>query len=160
MSTDCASVTAFGKIIFIPVNQNIPNLPLMNLLFFNDKERGDYYPWRAVCIDLEIDACGETMDDAWNRLKDSLNLHIAMWKRAVEGSITKTAKQIIQEAYSDTIQKQEYFRIYREVKLGYTMKNLEENTFIDPFSIEKRIIETANTEQESICRVIDELKAA
>jgi hypothetical protein len=160
MSLDCASVAAFGKIIFVPVNKDIPRLPLMNLLFFNDKERGDVYPWRAVCIDLELDACGDTMDEAWNSLKESLIMYIALQKKAVEGSVTEAAKRIIQEAYSDSQQKQQYFRIYREVKLEHTMKNLEENTFIDPVSIEKRIVETANSEQESICRVIDELKAA
>jgi len=60
MSLDCASVTAFGKIVFIPVNDNVPHLPKMNLLFLNDKERGEIYPWRAVCIDLELDAAGDT----------------------------------------------------------------------------------------------------
>jgi len=160
MALDLTSVSAFGKIVFIPVNESVPPLPLMNLLFFNDKERGDVYPWRAVCIDLELDACGDTMDDAWNSLKESLNIYIAMQKKASDGSITETAKRIIQEAFSDSVQKQQYIRIYREAKLEYTMKNLEKNPLIDPVSIEKRIVATAEKEQEPICRVIDELKAA
>ena len=161
MSLDLASVAAFGKIIFIPVvNESVPPLPLMNLLFFNDKERGDIYPWRAVCIDLELDACGETMDDAWNSLKESLNMYIAMNKRAVGGSITEAAKRIIQEAYSDSQQKQQYIRIYRDAKLEHTMKNLEKNPLTDLVSTEKRIVETANNEQEPICKVIEELEAA
>jgi len=160
MAFDRDSVAAFGKIIFIPVNENVPPLPLMNLLFFNDKERGDIYPWRAVCIDLELDAYGNTMDEAWNNLKDSLNMYIAMKKKASEGSITETAKRIIQEAYSDNQQKQQYIRIYREVKREYTMKNLDVNSLIDPVSTEKRIVEAAKTKNEPICRVIDELVAA
>jgi len=160
MSLDLASVAAFGKIVFIPVNESIPPLPLMNLLFFNDKERGDIFPWRAVCIDLELDACGENMEDAWNNLKVSLNMYIAMQKKSSGGSVTDTAKRIIQEAYTDSKQKQDYFKLYREVKLEHTMKNLEENPSIDLVSTEKRIVEAANTEQEPICKVIEERKAA
>jgi hypothetical protein len=160
MSFDLASVAAFGKIIFVPINDNIPPLPLMNLLFFNDKERGEVFPWRAVCIDLELDACGDTMDDAWDSLKESLSMYIAMQKKASKGSVTETAKHIIQEAFSDNAQKQQYIKIYREAKLEYTMKNLEENPLIDPVSIEKRIVAIAEKEQEPICRVIDEIKAA
>jgi len=160
MSLDLASVAAFGKIVFIPVNDSVPPLPLMNLLFFNDKERGEVYPWRAVCIDLELDACGDTMDDAWDSLKNSLNMYIAMQKKASGDLLTETAKRIIQEAYSDSVQKQQYFKIYREVKLEYTMKSLERNPLTDLVSTEKRIVEAANTKQESICRVIEELKAA
>ena len=87
MSLDCASVAAFGKIIFIPVNENVPPLPKMNLLFFNDRERGEIYPWRAACLDLELDAVGDTMDGAWDNLKDTLIMYIDMQRKAANGSI-------------------------------------------------------------------------
>jgi hypothetical protein len=161
MSLNSESVAAFGKIIFVPVTTDIPHLPVMNLLFFNDRERGDIYPWRAVCIDLELDAVGDTMDDAWNSLKESLTIYIDMQKRAANGSIVEAAKTIVKEAFADSTQKQEYIKVYRKVKLDYTMKNLESAATIDPVSTEKRIVETVRSGQkEPICRVIDELMAA
>ena len=161
MSLDCASVAAFGKIIFIPVNESVPHLPVMNLLFFNDAERGEIYPWRAACLDLELDAVGDTMDDAWDNLKETLTMYIEMQKKATNGSILEAAKIIIKEAFSESVQKREYFKVYRQVKLEYTMKNIESNAFTDPASTEKRIVEAIKSEHtEPICRVIDELKAA
>jgi hypothetical protein len=161
MSIDCNSVAAFGKIVFIPVNENVPHLPVMNLLFFNDMERGEIYPWRAACLDLELDAVGDTMDDAWNNLKETLTMYIDMQKKAVNGSIIEAAKIIIKEVFSESAQKREYFNIYRQVKLEYTMKALETNAFTEKASTEERIVETIKSEhKEPICRVIDELKAA
>jgi len=161
MSLNRDSVVAFGKVIFIPVNKNVPRLPVMNLLFLNDTERGEIYPWRAVCVDLELDAVGDTMDGAWDSLKESLNMYIEMQMKAVSGSIVEASKIIIKEAFSDSEQKQQYIKIYRQVKLEYTMMNLEANAFTDPASIEKRIAEVIRSEHtESICRVFDELKAA
>jgi len=155
MPIDCASIAAFGKIIFIPVNENVPSLPKMNLLFFNDKERGEIYPWRAACIDLELDAAGDTMDDAWDNLKKTLTMYIDMQKKAANGSIIEAARIIIQEAFSDSAQKQEYFSIYRQVKLNYAMKNIETDTFTDPISKEKHKIELLEAEKDSIRRVIN-----
>jgi hypothetical protein len=161
MSLDCSSVAAFGKIIFIPVDENVPHLPVMNLLFFNDMERGEIYPWRAACLDLELDAVGDTMDNAWDNLKETLTMYIDMQKKAANDSIIEAAKIIIQEAFSENDQKREYFKIYRQVKLEYTTKILDNNTFTDPASTEKRIVEAIRSDaKEPICRVIDELKAA
>jgi len=161
MSLNCDSVAAFGKIIFIPVQKNVPSLPLMNLLFFNDEERGEIYPWRAVCPDLELDAVGDTMDAAWDSLKEALSMYIEMQKKAAGGSIVEASKIIVKEVFSDSEQKQRYVKIYRQVKLKYAMMNLEANAFTDPASTEKRIVNVIESEHtESICRVIDELKAA
>lgn len=161
MSLDCNSVAAFGKIVFIPVNENVPYLPIMNLLIFNDTERGEIYPWRAACLDLELDAVGDTMDDAWNNLKETLTMYIDMQKKAANGSIIEAAKTIIRKSFSESTQKREYFNIYRQVKLEYTMRTLETNTFTEKASTEERIVETIKSEhKEHICRVIDELKAA
>jgi len=155
MPLNSASVAAFGKVIFIPINEDVPPLPNMNLLFLNDKERGDIYPWRAACIDLELDAAGDTMDDAWNNLKEALTMYIAMQKKAANDSITEAAKIIVREAFTDTAQKQEYLKLYRQVKLNYTMKNLETAAFTDPLLEEKHKIEKLEAEKEPIRRDIN-----
>ena len=161
MSLECDSVVAIGKVIFIPNKKNDLFLPVMKLLLLNDRERGEIYPWRAVCIDLELDAVGDTMDDAWNSLKESLTMYIDMQKKAANGSVVETAKNIIKEVFTDSVQKQEFIRIYRQVKLEKTMKSLESAEPRDPVLTERRIVEAVESEhEEPIKLVIEEFQVA
>jgi hypothetical protein len=116
------SVVDFGKIFFIPTHETVPPLPDMDLLFFYEKEeRGEIFPWRAVCIDLEIDAVGNSMDEAWDGLKNALTMFIDMEKKKANDSIIETAKRIIKTAFTLTEQKMAYINLYKQAELDYTV---------------------------------------
>jgi len=130
------SVVNLGKILFVPVQKTTPFLPAMSILFLKEEERGDIFPWRAVCIDLEIDACGDSVDEAWESLKESLALYINMEKEAAGGSIVEAAKTITKAALSESKQKREYFALYRQAKMEYFIRNIESDT--NPVHVMKR----------------------
>jgi len=121
------NVVELGKILFIPTSESVPPLPEMSLLFLKEEDRGDFYPWRAVCIDLEMDACGNSMPKAWENLKKSLLMYIEMEVKEADGSIIKAAKIITKAAFSETVQKKEYFSLYRQAKSDYLIRNIESN---------------------------------
>jgi hypothetical protein len=121
------SIFELGKIIFIPTNESVPPLPEMSLLFLKEEERCDIYPWRAVCIDLEMDACGNSMFRAWENLKKSLLMYIEMEEKEAGGSIIKAAKIITKAAFSESEQKREYFALYRQAKSEYFIRSIEAN---------------------------------
>jgi len=120
------SVVAFGKIYFIPKDESIPLLPEMSLLFLKDSSQDAIYPWRAACIDLEMDACGSSIKDAAKNLKKSLFMYIEMQREAADGSIMEAAKIITRAAFSKSKQKQVYFDLYRQVNEEYIMQTNEE----------------------------------
>jgi hypothetical protein len=115
------SIADFGKIFFIPTHESVPPLPDMDLLFFYEEERGEIFPWRAVCIDLEIDAVGNSMEEAWDGLKNALTMFIDMEKKKANDSIIETAKRIIRTAFTLTEQKMAYINLYKLAELDYTM---------------------------------------
>lgn len=160
MEKNVSPVVAFGKIIFIPTHESVPALPEMSLLFFKEDERGEVFPWRAVCIDLELDACGNSMAEAWESLKESLTAYIAMEKEVAEGSIKEAAKNIIKTAFTESEQKSKYVTIYRQAKLEYTIEAIDSGRITDPIQEEKQRIEKLESEKESIRSIITELKAA
>jgi len=120
------SVVAFGKIYFVPGDESVPLLPEMSLLFLEKKEQDSLFPWRAVCIDLMMDACGSTIDGAAKNLKKSLSMYIDMEKKAAGGSIAEAAKIITREAFSKGKHKKEYFDLYRKAKEKYIIQTIEE----------------------------------
>jgi hypothetical protein len=110
MSQSNSQIAAFGEIIFIPMRESIPLLPNMKLLFFNEKET--IVSWRVVCIDLEIDACGDSKEQAWENLKDALSIYIAMERKTAGGSIVATARNTTETVFDDSEQKGEYALLY------------------------------------------------
>jgi hypothetical protein len=157
---DIESVIAFGEIFFIPTKESVPPLPEMNLLFLKEDERGDIFPWRATCIDLEIDAVGNSMSEAWESLKNALAIYIDMEKTASDGSIIGAAKRIINAAFTPTAQKSEYIDLYRQAKLKYTMKTIDAGIINNPIKEEKYRLKKLEATKESIRYTTHELKAA
>ena len=154
------NVVGFGKIIFIPTHESIPSLPEMSLLLFKEEERGEIFPYRAVCIDLEMDACGNSQQEAWNNLRDSLTMYIDMEKKAADGSITKAAKIITQAAFDDSNQKKAYIAVYRQAKREYTMQNLESGNTLNPIQERKDRLKKLEAGNEPIQSIINDLGAA
>jgi hypothetical protein len=107
-----------------------------------------------------MDACGNSIQEAWANLKDSLTMYITMEKEVAGNSTIATAKIITQAAFADSEQKKRYIAIYRETKLAYTLYNLESGKHIDPIQEERLQLERLVAEGESICSIINELKVA
>ena len=152
-------VEAFGKIFFIPTKESVPPLPEMNLLFLKE-ERGGIFPWRAACIDLEIDAVGNSMDEAWVNLKDALTMYIDMEKKAANDSIIGAAKRIIETAFAPTEQKMEYIRVYRQAKLKYTMEIITAGRILNPIKEEKQRLKKLEAAREPIRHITNILPKA
>jgi hypothetical protein len=140
------SVVAFGKIFFIPKDESIPPLPEMSLLFLRNGDEGDFYRWRAACIDLEMDASGTSIKNAAINLKKCLLMYIDLEREAAKGSIVEAAKIITKNAFSKSRQKKEYFDTYRQAKEKYFMQAIEE---------EKRRQEKLRIEKEAFNQIND-----
>ena len=149
MSLTDSVVAALGKIIFIPTRESVPPLPEMSLLFLKENERGEVFPWRAACIDLEMDACGDSMNGAWESLKTSLTMYIEMEKEAADGSIIEAAKIITKAAYHESDQKKEYFSCYRKAKMEYLIRNIESDAASVPIMDKQQLVKV-EVEQEPI----------
>ena len=160
MSLNGEIVVAFGKIIFIPTKESVPPLPIMSLLFLKEEGQGDILSWRAACIDLEIDACGNSQKEAWNNLKNSLTMYIDMEITNAKGSIIEAAKKITKAAFDESEQKKKYFKLYRDAKMEFTINSLESQQLYDPIAREKQQLEKIEAEQEPIRSIVNELKAA
>jgi hypothetical protein len=153
------AVFAYGRIFYIPIRKSNPPLPEMSLLFLKKDEQGDVFTWRATCIDLEIDASGNTRDEAWENLKKSLTLHIDMEIGAADGSVIEAAKKITRTAFEYSSQKEFYFGLYRQAKLEYTMKAIEKGK-LDLLEREKQRLERMEMEDEPIMSFVEELAEA
>jgi hypothetical protein len=158
MAQSNSRITAFGEIIFIPKDKTVPPLPDMSLLFFY--EDGTPFPWRAVCIDLEIDACGVSMDHAWKNLQHALLTYIATEKTVADNSLVGTARNIIEVAFNESEQKRQYINIYREAKKYYTMRKIEDGQTPDPIKEEKKRLKILTSGNDLIRYIITELTAA
>jgi hypothetical protein len=158
MSQSNSPIAAFGEIIFIPMRESVPSLPNMKLLFFNEKET--IISWRAVCIDLEIDACGDSKEQAWENLKDALSIYIAMERKAAGGSIVATARNIIETVFDDSKQKRGYIDLYRQAEKEYSMRKVESKEIPDPIKEEKERLKKLEAGHESIRFVVTDLRAA
>jgi hypothetical protein len=132
----------------------------MNLLLFRDESRGDNFPWRAACIDLELDASGNSVDEAWESLKGSIRMYIEMEKKASGGSVIEAAKNIIKAAFTPSSQKAQFMELYRKAQLDYTMDTIESGKIKNPIAEEKRRLEKLEKEQGAIISIVNELKAA
>jgi len=120
MNFNNANVAGFGKIVFMPTSkESIPPFPEMNLLLFKDEDRGDNFPWRAACIDLELDASGNSIDEAWESLKGTIKMYIEMEKKASGGSIIEATKSIINAAFTPSNQKAELMELNQKARYNY-----------------------------------------
>ena len=154
------TITAFGKIIFVPTDKEILFLPEMSLLLFKDEGRGDNFPWRAACIDLELDASGNSIDEAWESLKNSIKMYIEMEKKASGGSAAEAAKNIIKAVFAPSSQKAQFMELYRKAQLDYSMKAIESGKIKNPIAEEKQRLEKLEKGQDTIISIVNELKAA
>jgi len=113
------NVADFGKIIFVPRNHTIPALPDMNLIVL--EKRGVY---QAICIDIEIDAVGDTLKNACGNLRKSLLAYIEEMVSNYNGDLKAVVGEIINTAFNQGDLKQQLFNQYLRAKHQYLVEKI------------------------------------
>ena len=113
------NVADFGKIVFVPRNHTIPALPDMNLIVL--KKEGIY---QAICIDIEIDAVGNTLKDACGNLRKSLLAYIEEMVSNYNGDLKAVVGEIINTAFNQGDLKQQLFNQYLRAKHQYLVEKI------------------------------------
>ena len=119
MDLGSVDVADFGKIVFVPKNHTIPGLPDMNLIVL--KKESIY---QAVCIDIEIDAVGDTLKDACEKLRKSLLAYIGHMVNNYDGNLKAAVGDIINTAFSQGDLKQQLFAQYLQAKHQYLVEKI------------------------------------
>jgi len=112
-------VEDFGKVIFVPKNHTIPALPDMNLIVFK-KENG----YQAICINIEIDAVGNSVKDCCNNLRRALLNYVRQMLDNYNGKIEEAVEDIINVSYSDGELKSQLFTRYLQAKRQYLLNKV------------------------------------
>jgi len=116
---DIDKVVDFGKIIFVPRNHTVPGLPDMNLLIL---KKDNIY--QAICIDIEIDAVGDTLKDACINLKTALMAYIEQMVYNYDGNIKYAIEDIVNTAFCPGDLKTLLFRQYLGAKHQYLLNKI------------------------------------
>jgi hypothetical protein len=113
-----AETVGFGKVIFFS-----PGLPDMNLIVFRKK-----YGYQIICIDIYVDATGESLQAARKNFSLALNTHIKQTFEAHNGNEKAAIKDIVQVAYDKGDIKSLYFDKYRQAKHKYLAEMIEKES--------------------------------
>ena len=125
------SVEAYGRLTFTPKEETYPIFPDLKVLIFKEPEDNGIYAYTAVCIQLELDVCGNTVEGVKKELKKAIGLYFTAQARSCS-SWEEFAKKIINNIYSTSKQKEELFNTYYEVKKKYMMSRAKKSTIQMP----------------------------
>jgi len=120
------SIVAFGKIPFTPKEETSPMLPDLNVLIFKEPEDNGVYNYTAVCIQLELDACGDSIEEVKHELMQVIGLYFNAQARTCS-SLDEFVQKIIGNIFDLSEQKEELFNVYREVERNYLMSRAQKN---------------------------------
>jgi len=112
-------VEAFGKITFAPKNHNIPALPDMNLIMF--KKESCY---QAICINIEMDAVGDDVEECCDNLRQVLFAYIRQMVDNYNGNFKEAVEDIINVSYSNGVLKSQLFDRYLQAKRQYLLNKI------------------------------------
>ena len=126
MSHTVASVEAFGKLVYTPKEETYPILPDLNILIFKHPGDNGVFTYTAVCIQLELDTCGDSFEEVKKELIQTIELYFNAQARSCN-SIEKFAQKIIDTIFDQSKQKEELFNIYRESKRNYLMSRAQKS---------------------------------
>ena len=120
------SLVAFGKLIFTPKEETYPLFPDLNILIFREPEDNGVFTYTAVCIQLELDACGDSIEEIKDELMQVIGLYFNAQARTCD-SLEEFAQRIIDIIFCSSKQKEELFSIYREAKRKYLVSRAQKN---------------------------------
>jgi hypothetical protein len=119
-------VEAFGKLVYTPKDDTYPMLPDLDVLVFKHPEDNGVYSYTAVCIQLELDACGDSLDEVKEELRQAIKLYFNAQARSCS-SLEEFAQNIIDTIFCPSEQKDELFRVYQEAKRNYLMSRAQKS---------------------------------
>jgi predicted RNase H-like HicB family nuclease len=132
------TVEVFGKIIFTPKEETYPVFPDLNVLIFKYPGDNGVYNYTAVCIQLELDACGDSVEEVKEELMQAIALYFNAQARSCN-SLDEFAQKIINTIFDPSEQKKELFNVYQEVKRNYLMSRAQKSRIqmprIEPSSV-------------------------
>jgi len=114
-----ANVAGFGKIVFVPKNHTTPSLPDMNIIVL---ESDNVY--QAICIDIELDAVGNNLQEACTGLKQTLRAYTSQMIYNYNGDTKAVAQDIVNTAFSQGDLKAQLFSIYLQAKQQYLVNKI------------------------------------
>ena len=120
------SVEAFGKLIFTPREKSYPMLPDLNILIFKHSSDNGIYSYTAVCIQLELDTCGDSIEEVKEELVQAIELYINAQARSCN-SLEEFVQEIINTIYCPSNQKTELFNLYQDSKRKYLMSRAQKS---------------------------------
>ena len=114
-----AKVVDFGKVVFAPRNHTVPSLPDMNLIvFYSDNV------YQAVCIDIEIDAVGNTLKEACNNLRQAIMTYTKQMIYNYSGNTKAAIEDIVKVSFCQGDLKTVLFNRYLHAKRDYILNKL------------------------------------
>ena len=131
-------VDSFGKLIYTPKEETYPMLPDLNVLIFRHPVDNGIYSYTAVCIQLELDACGDSLEEVKKELVKVIELYFNAQARSCN-SWEEFAQKIIDTIFSTSDQKEKLFNSYREAKRNYLLSRAQKSKIqmprIEPSSV-------------------------
>jgi len=119
-------VEAFGKLIYTPKDETYPMLPDMNILVFKYPGDNGIYTYTAVCIQLELDACGDSLEEVGEELKLAIGFYFNAQARSCK-SLEEFVQNIIGTIFASSRQKKELFSVYQEVERNYLINRAQKS---------------------------------
>ena len=126
MSQTAASVEAFGKLVYTPKDETYPMLPDLTVLILKHPVDNGVYTYTAICIQLELDACGDSIEEVKEELKQVIGLYFNAQARSCN-SFEEFAQKIIDTVFSPSKQKEELFNTYREAERNYLVSRAQKS---------------------------------
>jgi len=114
-----ARVADFGEVVFVSKNHTIPALPNMDLIVLKN---GDIY--QAICIDIEIDATGNTVKDACDNLKQALFSYIKLMVENYNGDTKAAMEDIVNTAFGQGDFKTQLLAEYLKAEHQYLINKI------------------------------------
>jgi hypothetical protein len=116
-------VVSSGKIIFQEDGLHV--LPEMDVIIFSHPEN-EIYSYTAVCIQLELDVCGNSVEEVTHDIVGAVKRYLEAVNRDCE-SFEKSVQTIIDIFFSKSKQKDNLFEILRNSKQEYLKSVVKQN---------------------------------
>lgn len=110
-------VEAFGSFTCKLLKEAYPTLLEFNVLVYKHPDNG-IFTHTAVCIQLEIDACGDSVESAVQELYSVINMYVNTLSIHCN-SMEEWVQNVIDTVYSNSEQKNRLFIEYNEAKRDY-----------------------------------------
>jgi hypothetical protein len=109
-----SNVIEFGEVTLAPGDELSPALPAMSYLVIKYDD-DPIAPYIAICIELELDASGSSIEEAYTELSKSINLYINSHARNCH-TVKELAENIIDIMYDSSEQKSELTKLYHKIE--------------------------------------------